>query len=77
MEEKGEQSYFLDNYSLAYPTEDRARIFENLMNKNSWYPDYSEIPLVRDKVNFYAQAIRETFDTTGWENVEWERYLID
>lgn len=77
MEDRGDESYFLDNYSLAYPTEDRARIFENLMNKNSWYPDYSEIPLVKDKVNFYANTIREIFDTTGWENVEWERYLID
>jgi len=35
------------------------------------------MPLIKDKLNFYAECIRETFDTTGWENVEWERYLID
>lgn len=76
MEDRGQESYYLDNYSLTYPTEDRARIFENIMNKDTWYPDYSEMPLIKAKLNFYAECIRETFDTTGWENVEWERYLI-
>ncbi|MBE5927120.1 MAG: hypothetical protein E7270_09185 [Lachnospiraceae bacterium] len=77
MDDRAKESYYLDNYSLTYPTEDRARIFENLMNVDSWYPDYNEMPLIKDKLNFYAECIRETFDTTGWENVEWERYLID
>lgn len=77
MEDRAHESYYLDNYSLTYPTEDRARIFENIMHTDTWYPDYNEMPFIKDKMNFYAQAIRDTFDTTGWENVEWERYLID
>ena len=66
--------YFIDSYSMTYPTEDRARIFENVMRENADI-NFSSYPKLKDKLNFYATAIRDAFDTTGWpEKTAWEKY---
>jgi hypothetical protein len=58
---------------LSYPTEDRARIFESVMC--DYYDiDFNKAPRIKAKLNYYADAIREAFDTTGWEEMPWEVY---
>lgn len=66
--------YFIDSYSLTYGVEDRATIFENVMCDDAWI-DYDNLPHIKDKLNYFAWCMREVFDTTGWENVMWEKYL--
>lgn len=71
-----ENLYFVDDYSMTFPTEDRARIFENVMvDEEDQYIDWENSPHLREKLNYYAACIRAEFDTTGWEDVPWERYL--
>lgn len=69
-----ESCYFVDNYSMTFPTEDRARLFENIMTDYSWV-DWENTPHLRAKLNYFARCIRAAFDTTLWEDVPWERYL--
>lgn len=66
--------YFIDTYSLTFPTEDRARLFENVMSGNSTV-DWASCPKLRAKLNYYAECIRAGFDTIGWEDVPWEAWL--
>lgn len=70
-----ENAYFMDNYSLTFPTEDRARIFEYAMDSDYSWIDWNQTPHLKAKLNYYAGCIRAAFDTTGWENVPWEAYL--
>jgi hypothetical protein len=67
-------AYFVDGYAMTFPTEDRARLFENVMRDDQWV-DWENCPHLREKLNYYAQCIRACFDTTGWEDVPWEQYL--
>ena len=67
-------AYFIDTYAMTYPTEDRARIFEYIMREDG-YIDFEKSPYIIEKLNYYAECIRYTFDTTGWENVPWEAHM--
>lgn len=64
---------FVDSYAMSYPTEDRARIFESVMC-DYYEVDFNKAPRIKAKLNYYADAIREAFDTTGWEEMPWEVY---
>ncbi len=66
--------YFIDDYSMTYPHEDRARIFEWVMNPNASI-DFDQYPHLEAKLNYMAESIRECFDTSEWEDVPWEAYL--
>lgn len=67
-------SYFVDGYSTTYPTEDRARIWENVMCDESAL-DFSAAPHLEAKLNYYIAAIHEAFDTSLWpEELYWEQY---
>lgn len=66
-------AYFIDTYSMTFPTEDRARLFEYIMTDNGWV-DWENAPHLREKLNYYASCIRAAFDTTGWDEVAWEAY---
>ena len=69
-------TYFIDEYSQTYPTEDRARLFEYLMYNDDDYYDYIAVPNLQNKLKFYFEAIRKGFDTTGWpEKTVWEEEL--
>lgn len=73
---KGEiYAYFIDSYAMTYPTEDRARLFENVMCEHGKYVKYEKSPYLRAKLNYFAKAIKASFDTTGWEDVPWEAYM--
>lgn len=67
-------TYFVDFYAMTFPTEDRARIFENVMTSENLEVDFDEAPYLKAKLNYYADCIRTTFDTTGWGEVGWEAY---
>ena len=71
-----EDVYFIDDYSMTFPTEDRARLFESIMTEgtDSWI-SWEECPHLREKLNAYALAIREVLGEDDWENVIWEKYL--
>lgn len=69
------ESCFVDCYSMTFPTEDRARIWESVMMMEEASVDFEQSPILTEKLNYYAQCVRQVFDTTGWENVIWERYL--
>ena len=66
--------YFAYEYSLTYPTEDRATMMELAManNKNAFASGSG----LRAKLQYYADCIRDAFDTTGWPEVApWEQAL--
>lgn len=69
-------TYFVDGYAMTYPTEDRARLFESIMTDELYQIDFLESPYLMEKINYYAECIREVFDTTGWNDVPWEAYLV-
>ena len=69
-----ENSYFVDTYSMTYPSEDRARIWDNIMSDEG-YVDWSRTPHLTAKLNYYAECIRQNFDSTGWNEVRWEKYM--
>lgn len=69
-----ENSWFTDSYAQTWPTEDRSRLFENLMYYQ--FTDYFKSEHMRDKLKFYFSYIRKCFDTTGWpEETSWEQKL--
>ena len=67
-----ENAYYIDSYSQTFPTEDRARLFEYAVADYGWI-DWYAAPHLKAKLDYYAQAIRLAFDTTGWNNVIWEK----
>lgn len=66
------ETYFVDSYSMTYPTEDRAKLFEEIMT-NAYGIDIDKAPHLKEKMKYYATCIRTAFDTTGWNDVCWER----
>ena len=63
--------YFVDAYACTNSTEDRARIMEcAMLGDESVFVDKEG---VRQKLEYYCQGIRDSFDTTGWpEILPWE-----
>ena len=68
-----ESGYFVTDYSMTYPTEDRATLFAAAMTQA---PLLEESPGMQKKLDYYARCIRDCFDTTGWPAVAaWEQLL--
>ena len=66
--------YFVSDYALTFPTEDRAVLMAAAMEQNSW--DFEAGSGRRTKMQFYADCIRDCFDTTGWPATTiWEQVL--
>lgn len=69
------QEYFIDAYSMSYPKEDRARLFEYAMT-----PGHEELfrsPHLQNKLKQMCLGIREAFNLENWsEPLLWEQYLI-
>lgn len=66
--------WFVDDYSMTMPTEDRARVMEYSMIGASW--SFSQRPNLIPKLEYYGKCIRDTFDTTGWPaQTLWEQTL--
>ena len=69
-----ESGYFITDYTLTYPTEDRARLMESAMSNFTW--DFEPGSGTRRKLQYYADCIRDCFDTEGWpETTLWEQVL--
>lgn len=69
-----ESRYFITEYALTYPTEDRARLMESAMSNFAW--DFEPGTGTRRKLQYYADCIRDCFDTEGWpERTMWEQVL--
>ena len=71
----GYDDYFIDIYSRTFPSEDRARILEYAMIGAEFC--FDTYPGLVEKLDYYAQCIRDGFDTTGWPEVtKWEEMLF-
>ena len=70
-----DNAYFVDTYAKTYAAEDRARIMEFVMGDPQQADILMQSPHVRRKLEILCRAMRAGFDTTGWDNVPWERYL--
>ena len=69
-----ESGCFVTEYAMTFPTEDRATLLEAAMNNYSW--DFESGSGRRAKLQYYADCIRDCFDTTGWPEVTlWEQVL--
>ena len=63
--------YFIKEYSMTFPTEDRATLMAAAMMESERFE--TSAPL-QEKMRFYAQCIRESFHTDGWPEITpWER----
>ena len=69
-----ESGYFITDYALTYPTEDRAILMAAAMEGYRW--DFEPGSGTREKLRYYAACIRDCFDTEGWpETAAWEQVL--
>ena len=69
-----ESGDFVSDYSMTYPTEDRATLMEIAMQDQTWA--FEPGSGRRAKMQFYADCIRDCFDTEGWPEITvWEQVL--
>lgn len=74
----GYDSYFIDQYARTFPTEDRARVLEYAMTGHDESFDPKNAGPLREKLRYYAAAIRDGFDTAGWPEVtRWEKPIVE
>lgn len=67
--------YFIDPYAKTKGEEDRARLMEYIMSTEVEASIIMQVPVLRAKLKLMSQAIRDVFDTEGWEDVYWERFF--
>lgn len=67
--------HFVDSYSCVDRHEDRARIMEYFMVHDDEAQLLIQSPFIRQKLQIMCDAVRAAFDTTGWQDVRWERLL--
>ncbi len=72
---EGEEVCFVDPYGKTKPQEDRARLMEYIMATEWDAKMMMEHPVLKEKARILSEAIREAFDTEGWEDVHWERFF--
>lgn len=72
----GKTRAFVDSYSMSYPKEDRARVFEYAMSGQ--HEEYFESDTMQAKLAMICKAIRDAF---GWKEdprqFPWEQYLAE
>lgn len=69
-----DSGYFLSDYALTYPTEDRAVLMAEAMGNYAW--SFEPGSGTEAKLRYYADCIRDCFDTTLWpETTCWEQVL--
>ena len=65
-----DSGYFIREYSMTYPTEDRATLFAAVMD-GAFVLEGN--PGMQEKMDYYARCIRDCFDTENWpELTAWE-----
>ena len=68
-----ENRSFIDTFSMSYPKEDRARVFEYAMLPNQ--QALFETKAMQKKLNAICQGIREAYGLESPELYPWEQYL--
>ena len=69
-----ESGFFIEDYSMTFPTEDRAVLMASAMKNHHWL--FEKGSGKREKMRYYADCIRDCFDTTGWPKTTiWEQVL--
>ena len=69
-----ESGYFLDEYSMTFASEDRAQLMSAAMENKA--QEFEAGSGRRAKLQFYADCIRDCFNTEGWpETTLWEQVL--
>lgn len=64
--------YFVDAYSKSFPTEDRARVFEKLVESGG-DPFFADSPVLMEKARVLCRIIRENFPSVAaLERASWE-----
>lgn len=67
--------YFVDAYARTNAKEDRARIIEYVMANEDLAGALMQSPYITQKLEIMCQAIRNSFDTSTWGDLRWERLL--
>ena len=67
--------YFVDAYARTNAKEDRARIMEYVMANEDLAGALMQSPHITQKLEAMCQAIRNSFDTSAWGDLRWERLL--
>lgn len=70
-----ENACFVCQYSLTSPGEDMATIFESVMSDRIYNIDFSKSPVLRSKLNYFAECMRKSFESTDWVEMPWEVYM--
>ena len=70
-----EDVHFVDTYACVAAGEDRARIMEFFMTYDEDARQLIRSPYIRRKLQWMSDAVRSTFDTTGWGTPRWETLL--
>lgn len=71
---QGDKRYFIDEFSMTYAKEDRARIFDYACMPDN--EEYFQSSAIQKKLRRICQGIRETFDLDGSDGPYlWEQYL--
>jgi len=69
--------YFIDSYAKTWPTEDRARIMENLFGIGETNPCFMGNN-IRRKAWIYSEMIRNVFNSSEWKEPPiWEQRLLE
>ena len=69
-----ERGDFITTYSMTNPTEDRAELMEGAMCDQTW--SFEPGTGCRARMQYYADCIRDCFNTDGWPNTTcWEQVL--
>ncbi len=71
-EQDSERVWFIDGYSRTFPTEDRARILENLCNPDGQIGVYLQCPHLKEKAQLYCRILRECFPSCRTSVPFWE-----
>ena len=73
-----DEVYFVDGYSTAYPTEDRARVFEYIATYEPYsdaMPEYFKGEHMKLKVSYLCACLREMFESVANSpDVFWEQH---
>ncbi len=69
----GKSRAFVDAYSMTYPKEDRARVFEYAMLPGN--ADVFRSETMQTKLTALCQAIRQAYGLKKAETLPWEQYL--
>lgn len=70
-----ERLCFVDGYAQVDEHEDRTRIMEYFMTHTDEAKLLIQSPAIRQKLQRMCDAIRNNFDTSGWDSVRWEELL--